>query len=97
MTDIMQSLRNLKRPRMLVSAARIGTENYNRSRDLKRLIDASATPSPTRAVNTLISKEAQIEETRKTGDAAYSVGKHVEILIALMAEAQLLPTRPKAV
>ena len=32
-----------------------------------------------------------MEETRRAGDAAYSVSRHIEVLIALIAEARLLP------
>ena len=35
--------------------------------------------------------EAQMEDTRKSGDASYSCARHVEVLIALLAELQLLP------
>ena len=48
-------------------------------------------PSPAKAVDGLIETEARMEATRKAGDASYSVARHVEVLIALMAEARLLP------
>jgi hypothetical protein len=34
-----------------------------------------------------------MEETRRTGCASYSIARHIEVLIALMAEVRLL-TRP---
>jgi len=37
--------------------------------------------------------EGDMEEKRKTGDASYSIARHVELLIALMAEIQILRTR----
>jgi hypothetical protein len=41
--------------------------------------------------------EAAQEDTRKRGDAAYSIARHLEILIALMAESRLLRgTAPQA-
>ncbi len=93
MTDSMTLLKSLRRPRLLIRAARFGIIDYNRDRDLKRLMKSSSTPSPASAVDGLISEEARLEEIRKSGDASYSVGRHVEILIALMAEARLLPRK----
>lgn len=97
MTDAMTLLKTLRRPRLLIRAARFGIVDYNRDRDLKRLMKSARTPSPACAVDGLISEEARLEEIRKSGDASYSVGRHVEILIALMAEARLLPRKLKAV
>lgn len=97
MTDLIQILANIHRPRLLIRAARFGIEEYCRERDLKRLTGADTLPSPVRAISNLIEKEALIETTRKSGDAAYRVSKHVEVLIALMAEARLLPKGPRAV
>ena len=97
MTDIMQLLSSLRRPRLLIRAARFGIADYNRERDLKRLIREPSAPAPERALTRLMSEEAHLEENRTNGDASYSVARHVDILIALMAEARLLPTGPRAV
>jgi len=91
MSDTKTLLKSLRRPRLLVRAARFGLADYNRDRDLKKLMRIPATPSPVRAVDSLIAQEAELEGTRKTGDASYSVARHVEVLIALMAEMRLLP------
>jgi len=91
MTDVIQILSNLHRPRLLIRAARFGLEEYNRERDLKRVMKTGSAPTPARAVNSLMAEEARLEETRQTGAADYSVARHVEVLIALMAEANLLP------
>jgi hypothetical protein len=42
-------------------------------------------------VRRLISEEERLEMIRCSGDAAYSLTRHIEVLIALMAEARLLP------
>jgi len=97
MTDILRILSNLHRPRLLVRAARFGLEEYSRERDLKRVMKSGNTPTPLRAVNSLMAEEAELETTRKTGAADYSVSRHVEVLIALMAEARLLPQKPRSV
>lgn len=93
MTDITTLLSALRRPRLLIRAARFGLNDYNRDRDLKRLMKVSRAPSPARALDGLIETEARMEATRKAGDASYSVARHVEILIALMSEARLLPRK----
>ena len=91
MTDVSALLASLRRPRLLIRAARFGLADYNRERDLKRLMRLPAAPTPRAAVDRLISAEAEMEACRTTGAAAYSPARHVEILIALMAEARLLP------
>lgn len=97
MTDIMQLLSTLRRPRLLIRAARFGIADYNRDRDLKRLIREPSAPAPERALTKLISEEAALEETCTNGDASCSVAWHVDILIAVMAAARLLPTGPRAI
>ncbi|MGC8202378.1 DUF6477 family protein [Aliiroseovarius sp. PTFE2010] len=93
MKDLRSILAQLKRPRLLIRAARFGAEHYDRARDLARIIKAPANLSPAVALDALIAQEAQLELTRKSGDASYSVSRHVDVLIALMAEARLLPER----
>ena len=46
--------------------------------------------SPEDTVTSLMSVEARLEATRLAGDAAYSVARHIEVLIALLAEARFL-------
>jgi len=89
-------LRRLRRPKLLIRAARFGLADYDRERDLRRLMHAPAAPAPGRAVTRLIEAEARLEDIRKSGGAAYSPARHVEILIALMAEARLLPRSDQA-
>ena len=90
MTDQSRHVSSLRRPRLLVRAARVGINEYKRERDLCRLMQTSHVPSPENAVASLLSEEEVLESTRRTGDTAYSVLRHVEILIALMAESRLL-------
>lgn len=88
MTDCRTLLATLRRPRLLMRAARFGLADYRRERDLRRHVAMPASPEDT--VSSLISVEARLEATRIAGDAAYSVARHIEVLIALLAEAQLL-------
>lgn len=89
MTDFHALLAELRRPRMLIRAARCGLGDYRRERDLRRLIDSVATPE--RSLTRLLSEEERCEEIRRSGDTAYPVARHIELLIALMAEVRLLP------
>ncbi len=91
MTDFRSLLAELRRPRLLIRAARCGIMDYRRDRDLKRLV--AGTPSPERAVPRLLAEEELLEQTRKSGEASYSAMRHIEVMIALMAEVRLLPRK----
>ncbi|MGB0900581.1 DUF6477 family protein [Halocynthiibacter sp.] len=93
MTDLMTLLNALRRPRLLIRAARFGLTHYSRDRDLTRLVQDEKLPGPGRAVTQLMNVENDMEEKRKTGDASYSIARHVELLVALMAEIQILRSR----
>jgi hypothetical protein len=81
---------SLQRPRLLIRAARHGLIDYRRDRDLRRLIGTLSAPPPGEAVPRLIAEEERLETIRSSGDFAYSLSRHVDVLIALMAEARLL-------
>lgn len=89
MTHAAAILKTLRRPKLLVRAARIGLAEYDRSRDLRRVLPAVARAQGGAALDALIEAESEMEQTRSRGDLKYSVGRHVELLIALMAEARL--------
>lgn len=91
MTDTLTLLKALRRPRLLIRAARYGMMDYRRDRDLQRLLKGTRLPSPAQALGALIEQEAQLEQTRQAGDAGYSISRHVDLLIAMMAEARLIP------
>ena len=86
--DLHALIENLKRPRLLIRAARFGLTDYRRERDLRRLIEASVPPET--ALKRLLSVEDGMEATRRAGDASYSIARHIEVLIALMAEARVV-------
>ncbi|MHC0052832.1 DUF6477 family protein [Actibacterium sp. D379-3] len=95
MTDPITILKALRRPRLLIRAARFGLTDYRRERDLTRLVRGTRLPSPAQALGALLEQEERMEETRRAGDAAYSIACHVELLIAMMAEARLMPQPPR--
>lgn len=94
MTDYRNALTDLRRPRLLIRAARFGVPEYRRDRDLRRLIGRNVAPAE--AVALLLSTEGAMEENRRTGQANYSVSQHIEVLIALVAEAKLAGTEAEA-
>lgn len=95
MKDPLKILTALKRPKMLIRAARFGQDAYCRNRDLTRLLKSPSLPTPERSLPALLEQEAHLEKTRKLGDAGYSISHHIDVLIALMAEARLLPRSTK--
>jgi hypothetical protein len=95
MTDFRSQLTQLQRPRLLIRAARLGVPDFRRERDLGRLIGTHTPPPPQVSMARLLEAEDELEDCRRSGSSSYSPMRHIDILIALMAEAQLLP-RPQA-
>ncbi|WP_112323147.1 DUF6477 family protein [Oceanibium sediminis] len=89
MRDLSTSLANLRRPRLLVGAARKGLCLYRRERDLPRIL--GETPGRTGLGDKLMGLEQKLEQTRARGDVTYSVSRHIAVLTALLAEARLRP------
>jgi len=90
MPDISPMLANIRRPRLLIRAARFGIEDYCRDRDLKRLLRLDRLAHPRSNLDRLVGEESRLEEERRAGAATYSVTRHIEMLIALIAEARLI-------
>lgn len=90
MSSHLQILSTLRRPRLLVRAARIGIGDYVRDRDLKRAFAGCSVPSAGEVVPELMRREADLEARRVSGYAGYSAARHVHILTVIMAEARRL-------
>lgn len=90
MTDLLSMLDRLRRPRLLIRAAREGLEEYRRTPHLRRVLGQSRPPVSGEALVRLLEIEDQIDSQRRAGDAGYSLVAHVDVMIAVMAEAQLL-------
>lgn len=90
MQDVFSRLTLLRRPRILARAARLGAQNYCRQRDLHRILGYGALPKPAAAVMQLLELERALDAARKSGEAGYSMIRHVDVLIALAGEACLL-------
>jgi len=90
MTELTQLVNALRRPRLLLQAVRHGLADYQRERVLRRVLGGTSLPTPRRAVASLLLAEEVLEAARTARDASYSVARHVEVLIALVAEARSL-------
>ena len=93
MQDIQTMLRALRRPALLIRAARFGQGGYQRSRDLRRILRRAEPPAPGAAAMALLEREAALEDARRAGAPGYTFAAHIEVLTALMGEARLLAAR----
>jgi len=90
MLDIHSLLKNLKRPKLLVQAARFGIDDFRRETDLPRLLGTSKTLGPTEAIFQLIDLEGELNEERTSHATTYSFARHIDTLTAIMAEQRFL-------
>jgi hypothetical protein len=88
MSDFRKDLTQMRRPALLMRAARHGLADYHRGRWLRRLLNGDFPPEV--ALRRLFRVEQDLEETRLRGDASYSIARHIDVLVALLAEASLL-------
>lgn len=82
------ALTDLRRPKILIRAARAGVSDYRRDRDLKRLVRDDGGRDP---IQPLLAEERRLETTRTAGGATYNIQRHVAVLTAILAEARLVP------
>ncbi len=92
MCDVLQQLNALKRPKLLINAARIGSMEYRRETHLHRHLKESGPLHSHHALERLIELESELDAKRTGATAGYSVARHVELLIAMMGEARILRT-----
>lgn len=76
----------LRRPRILIRAAREGQAGWRRERDLKRLLRADRCPAPGVALPRLRAEEALLNDARLQCAADYDMQRHVLLMIAILAE-----------
>jgi hypothetical protein len=92
MKDLATRLSELRRPGLLIRAARAGQVSYNRTAHLRRVLGTSSEIRSADAVMRLMDIEAEIDSARRSDAAYYSAVRHVDVLVALVAEAALLKT-----
>jgi len=92
MTHLESLLHALKRPKLLIKAARIGAKKYRRKYHLKALVAAQKGKDNEAFLKALLEQENDLEWDRQSGSAEYNVRKHITLLSALIAEAKLQAT-----
>ncbi len=98
MNDILSKLDHLKRPRLLIRAARLGMAEYRRDVHLRRHLGQGPLPRSGVALARLVEIESGLNDQRRDCDAGYSPVRHVDLLIAMMAEARIVrATQPTAI
>lgn len=90
MQDIISMLHALRRPPLLMRAARIGAEDYRRDVHLPRLLGYGVLPRHGAALLKLIEIEGDLNAMRTSGNSSYSLIRHVDLLIAMLGEARVL-------
>ncbi|MBR9763002.1 MAG: hypothetical protein GYB53_05610 [Rhodobacteraceae bacterium] len=94
MQDITAMLAQLKRPGLLVTAARLAARDYRRERHLPGLLGPLVPRRHGAAALDLMEREAELDALRREGSASYSPLRHVRLLAALIGEAQLMAATP---
>ncbi|MEL7099037.1 MAG: DUF6477 family protein [Pseudomonadota bacterium] len=90
MQDVMTMLQSLTRPGLLMRAARHGAEDYRRAVHLPRLLGYGQLPRHGKALLQLMEIEAVLNEQRTNDDSAYSLLRHIDVLIAIVGEARIM-------
>lgn len=92
---VMETISQIRRPRLLLRAARIGTLDYRREAELRHVLSLPAPPPPGPAtVRALLDLEEHHETLRtrhsNTPGEPWRAVQHLRVLIALLAEARLM-------
>lgn len=83
----------LRRPRILIGAARFGVAQYDRKAVLRRIF-GEAIPVPGElSLRRLLEYEAAMDAARKNALGSYAIADHIDALAAIMAESRLLHER----
>jgi hypothetical protein len=90
MQDILTRLSGIHRPAILVRAGNIGAQTYRRGPALRRILGRTALSRSAVVLLQLIDIEADLNARRKKTDAGYNLVRHIEVMIALIAEAALM-------
>ena len=86
MRHIEHRLNTLKRPKLMLEAARNGTARYDPNRHLPALLGGSYHKSKTGQLDCLLDTEEIYNRLRKEKRAEYSPARHICYLIAILAE-----------
>ncbi|MDO6725469.1 DUF6477 family protein [Cognatishimia sp. 1_MG-2023] len=90
MQDVHTMLRQFNRPKLLVRAAKAAAVDYERPVHLARLLRAKTLPGHAEAIINLLELEHTHNEMRRQKHLGYSPIAHVDVMIAIVGEAQLM-------
>ncbi len=90
MLDLQTLVSTLKRPGLLVRAARFGLDDYRRDVHLRRILKTEPLPRTGAALMRLMDKEAELNDMRRAKSAEYNPTLHISVLTAIMGEARIL-------
>lgn len=76
----------LRRPALLIRAARLGQSGWKRNRDLPKLLKCETVPEVGAPLGQLRTIEAALNDARLAGAAEYDLKRHILLLIAVLAE-----------
>lgn len=76
----------LRRPRILIRAAREGQSRWRRERDLPLLLRSDRCPQPGACLKRLRAEEDMLNAARLERRADYDMNRHVLLMIAILAE-----------
>lgn len=86
MTQISSRKNLLRRPAILVQAAKTCACDYRRGRTVARLVKGATPPNKQVIVEALRDEEDRLEVKRQQADGSYNARQHVQVLAALIAE-----------
>ena len=96
MQDALTILQKLRRPKLLMRAARIGAAEYKRIAHLPRPLGYGRMPKHSEAILRWIDIEEDLNALRKAGESAYNLLRHIDVMIAIVGEARdLRASQPK--
>lgn len=90
MFDLETRIARLKRPTLLARAARFGLAEFRRETHLGPILQVERLPRPAEAIMQLLDIEATMNAQRLANAGDYCVALHVNVLIAIASEAQLM-------
>jgi len=86
MTQNIPDLARLRRPALLIEAARLGVATYCRERTLRRHLGDLHHPDSEAVLETLLEIEEELNQLRRHDYAGYSPARHVDVVIAILGE-----------